>query len=256
MDGSVTRRGEPTTHERFAQQHMASDWVGEARRFGEGIAILVGDLVHVYADQLLQGEHQVAWQVWNEMRIELNVGQYLDMLGSATSERSRAKAERVCRYKSAKYTIERPLHLGAVLANPDRATELMTAFSAYGLPLGDAFQMRDDVLGAFGDTATTGKPVGDDLREGKPTPLMAIATEHANASQLQVLQLVGHARLTDAQVADVQRVIRETGALDQLEAEISKKTDEAIAAIQQAPIIDAARDELIGLAAYVSWRSV
>ena len=98
------------------------------------------------------------------------------MLGSATSERSREKAERVCRYKSAKYTIERPLHLGAVLANPDRATELMTAFSAYGLPLGDAFQMRDYVLGAFGDTATTGKPVGDDLREGKPTPLMAIAT--------------------------------------------------------------------------------
>jgi geranylgeranyl diphosphate synthase type I len=132
----------------------------------------------------------------------------------------------------------------------------MTAFSAYGLPLGDAFQMRDDVLGAFGDTATTGKPVGDDLREGKPTPLMAIATEHANASQLQVLQLVGHVRLTDTQVTDVQRVIRETGALDQLETEISNKTDEAIAAIQQARITDVARGELIALAAYVSWRSV
>jgi geranylgeranyl diphosphate synthase type I len=210
----------------------------------------------VYADQLLQGEPHAAWQVWNEMRIELNVGQYLDMLGSATSERSRAKAERVCRYKSAKYTIERPLHLGAVLASPNRATELMAAFSAYGLPLGDAFQMRDDVLGAFGDTAITGKPVGDDLREGKPTPLMAIATEHANASQLQVLELVGHAQLTDAQVADVQRVIRETGALSELEAEISNKTEEAIAAIQQAPITDVARDELIALAAYVSWRSV
>ena len=116
--------------------------------------------------------------------------------------------------------------------------------------------MRDDVLGAFGDTATTGKPVGDDLREGKPTPLMAIATEHANASQLQVLQLVGHTRLTDSQVTDVQRVIRETGALDQLEAEISNKTDEAIAAIQQAPITDVAREELVALAAYVSWRSV
>jgi geranylgeranyl diphosphate synthase type I len=116
--------------------------------------------------------------------------------------------------------------------------------------------MRDDVLGAFGDTATTGKPVGDDLREGKPTPLMAIATEHANASQLEVLQLVGHARLTDTQVTDVQRVIRETGALDQLEAEISNKTDEAIAVIQQAPITDVAREELIALASYVSWRSV
>ena len=120
----------------------------------------------------------------------------------------------------------------------------------------NVFVSDDDVLGAFGDTATTGKPVGDDLREGKPTPLMAIATEHANAAQLQVLQLVGHARLTDSQVTDVQRVIRETGALDQLEAEISNKTDEAIAAIQQAPITDVARDELIALAAYVSWRSV
>jgi geranylgeranyl diphosphate synthase type I len=256
MDGSATRRAEPTTHAKFTQQHLASDWAGESRRFGEGVAILVGDLVHVYADQLLQGEPHAAWQVWNEMRIELNVGQYLDMLGSATSERSRAKAERVCRYKSAKYTIERPLHLGAVLASPDRATELMAAFSAYGLPLGDAFQMRDDVLGAFGDTAITGKPVGDDLREGKPTPLMAIATEHANASQLQVLQLVGHTQLTDAQVADVQRVIRETGALSELEAEISNKTDEAIAAIQNAPITKIARDELIALASYVSWRSV
>ena len=126
----------------------------------------------------------------------------------------------------------------------------------YGMHLGTAFQLIDDVLDYDGDAKELGKNLGDDLREGKPTPLMAIATEHANASQLQVLQLVGHTRLTDSQVTDVQRVIRETGALDQLEAEISNKTDEAIAAIQQAPITDAAREELVALAAYVSWRSV
>ena len=256
MDGSSTRRGEPTTHIVMSELHEKNSWVGESRRFGEGAAILVGDLAFVYADQLLLGAPQPVWSIWNELRVELNFGQYLDMLGSANSERRLVKAERICRYKSGKYTIERPLHLGAVLAAPEKAELLLPALSAYGLPLGDAFQMRDDVLGAFGDTAITGKPVGDDLREGKPTPLMAIATEHANASQLQVLQLVGHARLTDAQVTDVQQVIRETGALSELETEISNKTDEAIAAIQQAPITDVARDELKALAAYVSWRSV
>jgi geranylgeranyl diphosphate synthase type I len=189
------------------------------------------------------------------LRIELNFGQYLDMLGSAMNERRREKAERICRYKSGKYTIERPLHLGALLAAPTR-DDLIPVLSTYGLPLGDAFQMRDDVLGAFGDTAITGKPVGDDLREGKPTPLMAIATARANAAQLKELQLVGNQDLTPEQIARVQEVIRETGALDELETVISHLTDEAIAAVQNVPFAQSVRDELITLAEYVSWRTV
>ena len=256
MDGSSTRRGEPTTHVVMSQLHEKNSWVGESRRFGEGAAILVGDLAFVYADQLLLGAPQPVWSIWNELRVELNFGQYLDMLGSANSERRLVKAERICRYKSGKYTIERPLHLGAVLAAPEKTEQLLPALSAYGLPLGDAFQMRDDVMGAFGETSVTGKPVGDDLREGKPTPLMAMATARADAAQLGVLQLVGNTVLNDAQVADVQAVIRETGALDQLEQLITSLTDEAIEAIGKAPLSQEARNELIELAAFVSWRSV
>ena len=256
MDGSATRRGEPTTHVVMSQLHDKHSWVGESRRFGEGAAILVGDLAFVYADQLLLGAPQPVWSIWNELRVELNFGQYLDMLGSANSERRLVKAERICRYKSGKYTIERPLHLGAVLAAPEKTEQLLPALSAYGLPLGDAFQMRDDVMGAFGETSVTGKPVGDDLREGKPTPLMAMATARADAAQLGVLQLVGNTVLNDAQVADVQAVIRETGALDQLEQLITSLTDEAIEAIGKAPLSQEARNELIELAAFVSWRSV
>jgi geranylgeranyl diphosphate synthase type I len=209
----------------------------------------------VYSDQLMRNASPQAWTIWNELRIELNFGQYLDMLGSAMNERRREKAERICRYKSGKYTIERPLHLGALLAAPTR-DDLIPVLSTYGLPLGDAFQMRDDVLGAFGDTAITGKPVGDDLREGKPTPLMAIATARANAAQLKELQLVGNQDLTPEQIARVQEVIRETGALDELEVVITRLTDEAIAAVQNVPFAQSVRDELITLAEYVSWRTV
>lgn len=255
MDGSLTRRGEPTTNAKFEASHGASKLAGESRRFGDGVAILVGDLAYVYSDQLMRNASPQAWTIWNELRIELNFGQYLDMLGSAMNERRREKAERICRYKSGKYTIERPLHLGALLAAPTRE-DLIPVLSTYGLPLGDAFQMRDDVLGAFGDTAISGKPVGDDLREGKPTPLMAIATARANAAQLKELQLVGNQDLTPEQIVRVQEVIRETGALDELETVITRLTDEAIAAVQHVPFSQSVRDELITLAEYVSWRTV
>ncbi|MFZ4718797.1 MAG: polyprenyl synthetase family protein [Ilumatobacteraceae bacterium] len=255
MDDAASRRGEPTTHTVFAQYHRDHGWAGEARRFGEGVAILVGDLAFVYADQLLADAPAPAWRIWNELRIELNVGQVLDIVGSVRNERRRHKAERICRYKSGKYTIERPLHLGAVMAAPDRAAELLPALSAYGLPLGDAFQMRDDVMGAFGDAAVTGKPVGGDLREGKPTPLLARAFEAATDAQREVLTLVGTQHLGDADVARVQQVIIETGALADLEATITALTEEAVEAIGRAPIADVARDELVALATYVSQRS-
>jgi geranylgeranyl diphosphate synthase type I len=255
MDGSLTRRGEPTTNAKFEARHGVEKLAGESRRFGDGVAILVGDLAYVYSDQLMRNASPQAWIIWNELRIELNFGQYLDMLGSAMNERRREKAERICRYKSGKYTIERPLHLGALLAAPTR-NDLIPVLSTYGLPLGDAFQMRDDVLGAFGDTAITGKPVGDDLREGKPTPLMAIATARANAAQLKELQLVGNQDLSPEQIARVQEVIRETGALDELETVITRLTDEAITAVGHVPFTQSVRDELITLAEYVSWRTV
>lgn len=256
MDDAATRRGQPTTHARSADEHAASGWAGESRRFGEGVAILVGDLAFVYADQLLLGASTKAWNIWNELRIELNIGQYLDILGSVQHNRDLTKAERICRYKSGKYTIERPLHLGAVLAAPERAAELLAALSLYGLPLGDAFQMRDDVMGAFGDTDVTGKPVGGDLREGKPTPLLARAVRSATPAQRSVLDLVGQPGMDDDTVCRIQQTITATGALDELEAEITELTTTAIESIADAPITDTARRELISLAEYVSSRTI
>ncbi len=136
MDDAASRRGEPTTHTVFAQHHRDHGWAGEDRRFGEGVAILVGDLAFVYADQLMAGASAAAWSIWNELRIELNVGQVLDIVGGVRNERRRHKAERICRYKSGKYTIERPLHLGAVLAAPDRAQELLPALERVRLAVG------------------------------------------------------------------------------------------------------------------------
>ncbi|HYN34779.1 MAG TPA: polyprenyl synthetase family protein [Ilumatobacteraceae bacterium] len=256
MDDAATRRGQPTTHAVAAAEHQSNGWVGESRRFGEGVAILVGDLAFVYADQLLEAAPPEAMRVWNELRIELNIGQYLDILGSVQSIRDVDKAERICRYKSGKYTIERPLHLGALLAAPDSGDEFLPALSAYGLPLGDAFQMRDDVMGAFGDADLTGKPVGGDLREGKPTPLLARAVRSATPEQRTVLDLVGSPSMDDETVARIQQAIIDTGALDELEAHITDLTNAAVASLDASPIAESAKTELVALADYVSWRSV
>lgn len=252
MDGSVARRGATTTHESMQAEHRARRWSGDARRFGDGAAILIGDLSFVYADMLLSHLGPRGWQMWNELRVELNIGQYLDMLGSAQNERRPEKAARICRYKSGKYTIERPLHLGALLA--DEATPLLENYSAYGLPLGDAFQLRDDVLGAFGDSAVTGKPVGDDLREAKPTPLMALAMSRATQSQREVLSRVGVGVLSDTDVARVQQAIVDCGALAEMETTIERLTNEAIDAISAASIDTEVRAELVELARFVSDR--
>ena len=150
--------------------------------------------------------------------------------------------------------MERPLHLGAVLAAPDRADELLPALSAYGLPLGDAFQLRDDVLGAFGEVGLTGKPVGDDLREGKPTSLMAIATDRADAAHRKVLALVGRPDLTDGQVEAIQSVLVETGALGEIELTIDALASDALASLDAIDITDDARKALTELAHYVAWR--
>ena len=252
MDGSAVRRGARTTHLDYGDRHRDASWRGEERRFGEGVAILLGDLSHVYADRLLPRLHPDVQLVWDELRTELNIGQYLDLVGTATGAVDHAAARRIARYKSGKYTIERPLHIGAAMTG--RLAELGGPLSAYGDPLGEAFQLRDDLLGAFGDEALTGKPVGDDLREGKPTPLLALATASADADQALVLSLVGEPDLDHGQVAAIQHVFRETGAVAEVEASIEALTDEALTALERAPFDDAAKPELEALARFVAWR--
>ena len=187
MDGSDTRRGLPAAHRRFAGVHRNEQWLGSPESFGVGAAILLGDLCLSWADEVLltsdldRDALTRAKRVYDEMRSELMAGQYLDLLEQANGGGSVDRAMQVVRYKSAKYTIERPLHIGAAIAGAPE--EIVAAYSGYGLPLGEAFQLRDDVLGVFGDPEQTGKPAGDDLREGKRTVLIALAHQRANDAQ-------------------------------------------------------------------------
>jgi geranylgeranyl diphosphate synthase type I len=252
MDGAATRRGSPSVHQRFVDRHTATNAHGEPRRFGEGAAILIGDFAFVYADMLFASAPPAARPVYDDLRIELCVGQLLDLAGAANTVRDRAQAERIEMYKSGKYTVERPLHLGAALAG--RLADLEGPFTAFGIPLGSAFQMRDDLLGVFGDPALTGKPVGDDLREGKLTPLLASATDLATGHQSELLARAGSPDLTDAEIAELQDLLVELGAVDEVERTIRRLVDEALTALRAAPIGADARDALEELAGIVAWR--
>ena len=250
MDGSATRRAMDTIHVRFESRHQRGGWRGEGRRFGEGVAILAGDLAFVYADLMMAGASKAAGEVFTELRIEVNVGQYLDLVGTARGRIGEDAAQRICRFKSGKYTIERPLHLGAALAG--RLDELGGPLSAYGLPLGEAFQLRDDLLGVFGDDTVTGKPVGEDLREGKPTVLFALAAEVVGRGT--ALDRYGADDLSGEEVAALQEVLVESGAVDRVEQRIDGLVAEAVVAMERAPLTAEARRALGDLAYYVAGR--
>ncbi len=250
MDGSTTRRGEPTVWRKFTQRHHQRGWHGENRRFGEAAAVLVGDMAIVLADRTLGEVTTATRAVWNELRTELNMGQYLDMVGSAQGRPTADGARRIIEHKTARYTIVRPLQLGAALAG---APELAEPLQRHGLPVGLAFQLQDDMLGAFGDPAATGKPVGDDLREGKPTLLLAVARDAANAAQLQLLDAVG-SELDDEAVAQVQQVLVDTGAADQVNDEISKLLQQALDALEALPEVPAVKETLAATAQFIAKR--
>jgi geranylgeranyl diphosphate synthase type I len=248
MDGSATRRGAPAVHRRFSDRHDGEAWAGESRRFGEGVAILVGDVALVYSDLLLPSDTPEVLALWHELRVELNIGQYLDLSGTATGGVDRVGARRIARLKSGRYTIERPLQIGALLG---RRPDLATALSQYGDPLGEAFQLRDDVLGVFGLETRTGKPVGDDLREGKPTLMLAVAHERADEAQRGLLARVGDPELDAQAVADIQALFVATGALDVAEAEIAALAGRAVAALPAIPLPPHADLALRDLAEFV-----
>lgn len=247
MDGSPTRRGSPTVWARFIERHHEGDWQGEDRRFGEAAAILVGDIAMVMADRCVGNASDEVRRIWDALRTELNMGQYLDVLGTARGAVTAEEARTIMRNKTAGYTIVRPLQLGAALAG---RADLADDLAAHGMPLGIAFQLRDDMLGAFGDSERTGKPVGDDLTEGKPTVLLALAREAANPAQLQVLDKVGSAIGTD-DIAAIQQVMVDTGAVAASEAETEQLLATALAAINTLPDHHGSRAALRALADYV-----
>lgn len=258
MDASARRHGNETIHTEFAAIHRRAGWRGDHRHYGEGVAILVGDLAFVYSDMLLREAPPEAWEVFHQLRLEVNVGQYLDLLGTARAEATPELARRICQYKSAKYTVERPLHLGVAFAAPDRLSQLAPAFSAYGMPLGEAFQLRDDILGTFGDPEVTGKAVGEDLREGKPTRLYALARQRATGEAAALLSArFGAADLSDDEVRAIQAIFEETGARRDVESSIEELVDESLAAAAATslPVTEEARTAFIELARFVAGRN-
>jgi geranylgeranyl diphosphate synthase type I len=252
MDGSGIRRSQPAIHRRFMTRHDVQRARGEARRYGEGAAILVGDFAFVYADILFRSAPAVARPIFDELRVELCVGQYLDLEGTASGSSDPVQAERIERYKSGKYTVERPLQLGAALAG--RLDTLAGPLSDFGLPLGEAFQLRDDLLGVFGDATVTGKPVGDDLREGKLTPLVAAAAARATGAAARMLDQLGRPDLDDAEIAALQQILVETGAVDEVEGNIERLVARSLDALRVAPIASEARLALEELGTFVAWR--
>lgn len=250
MDASTTRRGRPTAHVALAEQHVAAGHRGDPGRFGEAVAVLIGDLCMVWADQLLSHASVPSTRLfevrrcYDQMRVETVAGQYLDVLGENDPESwSVDRALRVARYKTASYTVQRPLLFGACLAGVPADDPLVSAYTRYGLAVGEAFQLRDDLLGVYGDPAATGKPAGDDLRTGKPTTLLMLARELATPAQLTALE-----RAADGSVDTLAELVAETGAVTRVEQMIAERVSDALAALDAAPVDQTARTALTGLA--------
>ncbi|MFC8074142.1 polyprenyl synthetase family protein [Streptomyces sp. NPDC057307] len=250
MDDSDVRRGRPSAHRALAAAYTDSG--GPRRRaaaHGLGAAVLLGDLALVWSDELLQTaglDPERLAQVMPlvaEMRNELMYGQLLDLQSTGRLTGDIETALHVIRYKTAKYTVERPLHIGAAVAGADPS--VLDACTAFGIPLGEAFQLRDDLLGVFGDPAETGKSILDDLREGKATVLMALAVQRASAVQRKTLRgLVGRSDLDKDQAAEIRTILDSTGARGTVEEMITARRDAALAALDEAPFPEAATAQL------------
>jgi geranylgeranyl diphosphate synthase, type I len=258
MDRSATRRGHPTAHRALAGTHRRAGLLGDADRFGDSGAILTGDLCLVWADVLMRqaSPTPAGWDLardrYDRMRIEAIAGQYLDVLGESTPSWPVDQAMRTARLKTASYTVVRPLQFGAALAGFDD-DRLTTAYADYGTAVGEAFQLSDDLLGVYGDSSLTGKPVGDDLTAAKPTVLLQLARLLADPAQASDL-----AQLLKEPQPDVVRLgelIRATGAADQVGQLIDDRIRHAVAVLSTAPIDPTAAMALTGLAATVARRA-
>ncbi|MFI6477881.1 polyprenyl synthetase family protein [Nonomuraea sp. NPDC050663] len=244
MDASNTRRGRPTVH----------------RVLGESPAILLGVLAMTWADELMAGCTSDAARLrgarlrYDAMRTEVITGQYLDLLAPARDGVTVEQTLTTIRYKTAKYTVERPLQIGGELAGADPA--LLGAYSRLGLPLGEAFQLRDDILGMFGDPAETGKSRLDDLREGKHTVLIAHARDHAAGPAAHHLRTwYGNAALDEEHAAQIREIVAATGSLAHVEQLIADRVGEALETLHAAPITEEGRQALSALADRIANRS-
>ncbi len=262
MDASDTRRGQPAAHVRFGRFLGEQGWPGNAESFGTAAATLLGDLLLSWSEELFTAaigrlpadRARAATGQFDLMRTEVVAGQFLDILAQSRGAFDPAEALRVIEFKTSKYTVQRPLLLGAAAAGG--TPELISALSDYGVLLGEAFQLRDDLLGVFGDPARTGKPAGDDLREGKRTLLVALAFEQADPAQRELLRTgIGDPRLSGAGVDGLREVLAGTGAQQQVEQRILDRAGAAVRRLDAAPLQPDAAHALIALAEAAAHRT-
>ncbi|MGH3841574.1 MAG: polyprenyl synthetase family protein [Pseudonocardiaceae bacterium] len=264
MDDSTTRRGAPTVHVEFAARHRAAGWLGTPERFGAATAILLGDIALAWADDMLRGaglwpdQLSRAHAVWQSMRTEVLAGQYLDVLTQACGDETPETALQIDRYKTAAYTVERPLHLGAAIAGASPA--LIHAYRCFGADIGVAFQLRDDLLGMFGDPQVTGKPAGDDLREGKRTLLLAFglraADEKRQTGAADIMRgAIGNPQVDEDTVTEVRELLIKVGAVAEVERRITTLTDSALCILRSTELDEPAGTRLTELAAQATRRA-
>lgn len=263
IDESETRRGNPTTHRVFESQHREHGWFGSSEHYGISQAILAGDLALSWADDLLATaglSPAIVERVrgpWRAMRTEVIAGQQLDIALENNGSESIADAMQVINFKTASYTVARPLHIGAALAGADERT--IALLLEYGTLVGQAFQLRDDQLGVFGDPAVTGKPSGDDLRTGKRTVLVNTAFAECTPEQLARLRedfgpLPGAAEHTAEQIDQMRQIIRDCGAAQQIEDKINDLSERAISLVEESWLEDSISEELVAFARLLSDR--
>lgn len=253
MDGSETRRGRASVHAAARRQHVRAHGLGDPQRYGESIAILAGDLAHSEAGLLVAGLPAGMQQLWRTLAIELMLGQGRDLVGAANGRRDLDHARDVARVKSGAYTVWRPLQLGAAAAGAGPAT--LAALERYGAAVGEAFALRDDILGVIGDPRDTGKPVGDDLVTGKPTVLLALASERFSARWLRVLERAAAGRAPAVEVAALQAELVRSGVIGEVEAMIRDAVAAAFVALAEPAIDPEAAAGLQALARRVAWRN-
>jgi len=251
MDESGWRRGQPAAQMRARSQHEHGGFAGDAARFGDNIAILLGDLAHMQADRLVAGLPRTVRHRWSELCAELIAGQSADLTAAAGESRSYDQAERIARLKSGAYTIERPLLLGAGAA--DARPTVCRSLSRYGRELGRAFALRDDILGVWGDPEVTGKPGGDDLLARKPTMLWMAASERLGPSGQRLLDRVG----TDSSAADVallQQAMLEAGIAQWAETRIRSLVGRAMEGLDSEELAPVGVEGLARAAESIAWR--
>lgn len=238
MDGSPMRRGEPSIHRRLADERLAAGGK-DAELHGVSLAILAGDLALVVSDLLFaesgfaQDILVQAYEPLSAMRLDAIAGQYLDLTHSGVAGDDAEITSRIARLKTGSYSVEGPLLVGATLGRgSEKARQVL---QAYGRPLGEAFQLADDLLGLFGDPAVTGKDAENDIRRGKPTALIARATELANPEGRRlILRIWGNPRTTEADLSAFRAAVRESGAVDAVASEIGRLVSEATGSITNA----------------------